>query len=126
MKRLWIGLVVLVLLVCLGLGATLFVQQVHEPISRQLLQASQAALTDDWGQAMVLFQDVKQRWADWNNAAAAFADHNQLEAADGLLTQIQIYAQSRDSTAFAAGCAQLSRLIRTIAESQLPNWQNLL
>lgn len=126
MKRLWIGLGVLVLLAGLGLGTTAVVQQAHEPIHRQLAQASQAALAGNWEQATALFEDARQHWADWDDAAAAFADHSQLETADGLFAQIQIYAQSRDATAFAAGCAQLSRLIRNLAESQLLKWKNLL
>ena len=126
MKQLWIGLGVLVLLVCLSLGITVLVQRAHEPISRQLAQASQAVLTGNWEQATALFEDSMQRWEGWSDAAGAFVDHSQLEAADGLFVQIQVYAQSRDAIAFAAGCAQLSRLIQSLAESQLPNWQNIL
>lgn len=126
MKRLWIGLGVLVFLVCLGFGTTILVQRAQEPISRQLVQASQAALSGSWEQATALFEDSMQRWERWSDAAAVFADQSQLEAADGLFAQIRVYAQRRDATAFAAGCAQLSRLIQALAESQLPNWQNLL
>ena len=105
MKRLWIGLGVLVFLVCLGFGTTILVQRAQEPISRQLVQASQAALSGSWEQATALFEDSMQRWERWSDAAAVFADQSQLEAADGLFAQIRVYAQRRDATAFAAGCA---------------------
>lgn len=126
MKRFWIGLWVLLFLLATGLGVTILMRKTHDSIQDQLAQASQVALDKNWEQATALFEDARARWEDWSDTASAFTDHSLLETADGLFAEIRVYAQTHDSTAFAAGCAQLSRLIHTIAESQSPSWQNLL
>ncbi len=126
MKRFWIGICVLVILLAAGLGVTVLMRRTNDPIQEQLILASQAALAENWAQATALFEDARARWEDWSDAAPAFIDHSLLETADGLFAEIRIYGQAHDSTAFAAGCAQLSQLIRTITESQSPSWQNFL
>lgn len=126
MKRFWIGICVLALLAAAGLWGIGWMQRSCKPICRQLEQASQASLTGHWEQAAACFGQARAQWERWRDLAAAFTDHSLLEAAEGLLAQLQIYAKTRDAAAFAAGCAQLSQLVYTIADSHLPTWQNLL
>ncbi len=126
MKRLWIGLCVLALLLAAGLGVTYFMEQAHRPISQHLAQASQTALAGDWAQALALSDQARAQWESCCDFTAAFVDHSVLETADSLFAEIQVYAAAEDPMSFAATCAHLSRLISAIAESHLPKWQNLL
>ena len=126
MKRFWIGLCVLTLLLTLGLGVAAFMEWAHRPISRQLEQASQAALQGDWEAGVRYAGEAQARWDAWGDFTAAFADHTVLEEAEGLFAQIRVYADAGDPVSFAAACAHLSRLTKAIAESHWPKWQNLL
>ena len=125
MKRFWIGICVLAILLAAGLGNTYLMMQAHDPISRQLAQAAEAATAGNWDQATALFLDAQSQWDSWIDLAAAFTDHNMLETADGLFAELRVYEKTDEPQVCAAGCAQLSRLIRAIAESHLPSWQNL-
>lgn len=126
MKRFWIGLCVLALLLATGLWSTNRMVQAHAPISDALAQASQAALTGNWKQATVFLDTARRQWENWVDFSAAFTDHSMLENAEGLFAELGVYEKSNNLLPFAAGCVQLSQLIRAIAESHLPNWQNLL
>lgn len=126
MNRFWIGLGVLAFLLALGLGITFFMERTHGPISQTLEQASQAALSDDWAQALRLSQQARQQWDACSDFTAAFIDHSMLELAESLFAEVQVYGETGDSHAFAATCAHLSRLTHAIAQSHLPKWQNIL
>ena len=126
MKRFWIGLGILFLLLGAGFGITHYVEQAHRPISDALAQASHAALAGNWAQAARHSTQAKQQWESCRDLAAAFADHSVLELAESLFAEVDIYAETGDIPSFAATCAHLSRLVNAIAESHLPKWQNLL
>lgn len=126
MKRFWIGICVLAVLLALGSGVTYFMETAHRPISHDLIQAAEAALAGDWDQALALSQNARQQWDICSDFTAAFADHSVLEEADALFAEIGVYAAAEDPVSFAAVCAQLSQLTKAIAESHWPKWQNLL
>ena len=126
MKRVWIGLCVLSLLLAAGLGITCFMERAHRPISTDLMQASQAVLQGNWEEGLACAQAAQEKWTAHSDFTAACADHAVLEEAEGLFAQIQVYAAARDSVSFSATCAHLSRRIQAIAESHLSKWQNLL
>lgn len=126
MKRFWIGLSVLAVLLATSIGVTVFIQRSHSPIYEDLALAAQAALAGDWNSAPEIAARARQRWDSCNRLTAAFIDHSILEEAEALFAEIDTYAAAQDPVSFAAACAHLSRLAKAIAESHLPIWQNLL
>lgn len=126
MRRFWIGIGVLTLLLALGLGSTVFMKRVHQPISTDLEQASKAVLQGNWEIATACAQQALAKWESCSGFTAALADHDVLEAAECLFAQIQVYAAVQDPVSFSAACAHLSRLTKAIGESHLPKWENLL
>ena len=126
MKRFWIGVCVLSLLLASGIATCCAIKGFHAPISRSLEAASQAALSDDWAAATSYSADAFTRWQRCRDLTAAFADHSVLEEIESLFAEIEVYRHTDDRLAFAATCAHLSRLAEAVAESHLPKWQNLL
>lgn len=126
MKRFWIGICVLALLLASGFAVTGFMERCHDPISRELEQAAQAALAGDWTAALAAAAAAREHWERCRDFTAAFCDHSVLEEMDGLFAQTEVYAAGRDALSFAATCAYLSRLADAVAQSHLPKWQNLL
>ncbi len=126
MKRFWIGITVLAVLLAVGLGITLFISDSHEPISLSLAQAAQKAEAADWAQAAALAKQAMAAWMQCRDFTAAFADHTVLEEIDAIFAEIDVYAAMEDRISFAAACAHLSELTKAVAESHLPKWQNLL
>lgn len=126
MKRLWLGICVLALLLASGFAVTCFMERCHDPISRELAQAARAALAEDWDGALTAESAARAQWGRCRDFTAAFCDHSVLEEMDGLFAQAEVYAAGRDPLSFAATCAYLSSLADAVARSHLPNWQNLL
>ena len=126
MKRFWIGISVLAVLLASGSTVSFFMEHCHRPISSELAQAAQAAQSDRLDAAAELAQSAHAQWLHCRDFTAAFADHTVLEEIDALFAEIDVYAATGDSIAFSAACAHLSELAKAVAESHHPKWQNLL
>ncbi len=126
MKRFWIGITVLAVLLAAGVAITAYISGSHAPISDQLAQAAQAAENETWTQATDLARQAQAQWLQCRDFTAAFADHTVLEEIDAIFAEIDVYAATGDKISFAAACAHLSELTKAMAESHLPKWQNIL
>lgn len=126
MKRLWIGVLILLLLLGTGIGITVFADHVHSGISKTLSQAADAALTGDWDTAMVLSAAAKNRWDTYRNITASIADHEPMEEIDSLFSQLEVYEKTRQALSFSACCEALSVFTKAIGESQSVSWWSLL
>lgn len=126
MKRFWIGVCLLVLLLGIGIFTQIGMHRIHDPISRSLDAAAQAALAGDFSQAQALARDAQEIWTrNWHRTAAA-ADHEPMDRMDTLFAALQVYARQRDTDCFAATCVQLARLARAMGDAHAFNWWNLL
>ena len=126
MKRLWIGILVLSLLLASGSLVAFAMGRCHTPISNSLSLAAQSATKGDLPQGVRHAEAALSQWLHCRDLTAAFADHDVIEEMDALFAEIRIYAEAQDATAFAAVCAHLSELAKAVAESHHPKWQNLL
>lgn len=126
MKRLWIGLAVLTVLLFSGWAVSHFMERCHEPIYEDLMQAARSAAQGDWHRAEALAASAREQWQQCRDFTAAFADHSVLEEVDSLFAEVDIYIATREHISFAATCAHLAQLAQAIAQSHCPMWQNLL
>jgi len=126
MKRFWIGLVILMIILLLSTVMTVVMPRVHLPISQQLSDASQAAQTENWAQAETLAMEALSRWEAFRGFTAAMADHAPMEQIDSGFAQINAFLQRRDPNEFSAACATLARLVQAMADSQTFTWWNFL
>lgn len=126
MKRLWIGIGLLVAIVILSFWTSARMETVHTGISDGLKQAAQAARDGQWDRADELGQSAQDRWQESWGLSATLADHTVLDEIDGLFAQSQVYRQDRDSTRYAAVCVRLAAAIDALQEGHSLTWQNLL
>lgn len=126
MKRLWIGVGFLAVILVVGIVLTVAFGRIHTPISDDLRQASQQALEQNWEKATALADSARAAWGKYQNFVAAVADHEPLEEMRSLLDQLKVYAQQHRTADFAAMCAQLASMAEAIWESQQVMWWNLL
>ena len=126
MKRGWIGLGLLVLLLVGGLLVTWRMDHCHRTIAADLDRAAGFALQENWEQAAACAQSAKNGWQAGWNLSAAFADHEPMENIDSLFAQLETYAALRDNAAFSALCAQLARQIEAMGDAHGLTWWNLL
>lgn len=126
MKRLWIGVIILILLLAGGIGTTVFAVRTQEHISQELAQASEAALRGEWEEACTLSLNAKKQWESLRHGTAAIADHEPMEEIDDLFSQMQIFLLTQQQIPFATCCASLSVLTNAIGEAHAINWWSLL
>ena len=126
MKRMWIGVGLLVLFCALGIFTAIGMKNIHDPIADALTRASAAAVQEDWKQAAVHFHAARSKWETNRRLTAAVADHAPMEEIDSLFSELAIYLQERESPHFSATCAHLAALTRAMGEAHTINWWNLL
>lgn len=126
MKRLWIGITILSLLLTIGIGTTVFATRTQSDISQKLNLASEAALEGKWQEARNLSQAAKEKWESYRNATAAIADHEPMEEIDDLFSQMDVYWITQQQIPFSICCASLSVLTEAIGEAHAINWWSLL
>lgn len=126
MKRFWLGVAILGVLLILGVILTVSMDAIHSQIAVTLQQAQDAAFAGDWDAATRMAQKAQDRWEHYWRFTAAFADHNPMDELDGLFAELMIFSQEREMPHFAAVCAHLSQLARSMANSHGVGWWNLL
>ena len=126
MKRLWIGITILSLLLAAGIGTTVFATSTQKEISQTLQLASEAALQGQWQEAAILSQNAKMEWERCRKATASIADHEPMEEIDDLFSQMEVYLAANQLLPFSVCCASLSVLTEAIGEAHAINWWSLL
>ena len=126
MKRSWFGLALLLALLAGALLVTWTMDRIHEPIARELELAGTCALAGQWHRAETLAEDAEARWEKGAHFRGCFADHTPMEEIDGLFARLLEYCREEDTGEFAAGCRELSRLVKAMTDAHKPNWWNLL
>ncbi len=126
MKRMWIGISLLLVVLLIGIGLTAAFSALHQPLAEKMEQASRAALAEDWEKAETLVEEASAQWERIRHFTAAVADHEPMEEMSSLLAELQVLLTLREKEAFATGCARLAKLAEAMAESQAVVWWNLL
>ncbi len=126
MKRGWLGVGLLVVLLALGIVGQITMDTLHTDTIALLEQAALSAQNEDWGQAIPLAQQAQDRWQRSYTVTAAVADHSPMDDVDKLYAELQVYAQAQDAAHFAATCTQLARMTQAVSEAHSFNLRNLL
>ena len=126
MKRIWIGIILLTILLMAGFWISGFMTQAHKPVAQDIRRAGNLALADQWDSAQILVQQSQAQWKKKWPVTAAIADHEPMDEIDALFAQLDTYAAARDGIGYSAVCAHLSSLLDAISHSHRLTWWNLM
>lgn len=126
MKRMYIGIGLLAVLLGAGILLTALFTALHDPISDTLEQAQAAAQAGDWAAAQALTDQARSAWGQSRFFTAAVADHEPMEEMEAMFSRLAALAQLRQSDEFTSDCAQLAHMAKAMADSQRLTWWNLL
>lgn len=126
MKRSWMGLALLVLLLGISAGVTVIMERIHAPIAADLEQAAVYAYGGDWDRAQEYSQQAEAAWEKWNHLRSSLADHAPVEDIDAGLAAMQVYRAAREAVSFCAACADLSRQIQAVGDAHGLVWWNIM
>ena len=123
MRRIWIGVGILLALLVAGLLIMQITDRQLGEVSETLKLASE---TENWADALELTRKAKEDWEQQWHLMAALADHTDMDTIDGLFAQLGVYQQQGSKLHHAATCARLSEAIRDLEENHRFSWWNLL
>lgn len=126
MKRFWLGVAFLFLLLTFGVWQMVGLSHIHKNLSQTLSNAALAARQQDWHAADTLSQNAQDQWEQYRHLTASFADHEPLEEAEQLFAELQICKELSLEENYAVVCSDLSQICKAIAESFQISWWNVL
>ena len=126
MKRIWIGIALLTLLLGAGAGISGFMGRVHLPVAQDLHRAGELAMEEQWGPAQAFANRGQTQWQKKWPVIAAIADHEPMDEIDALFAQLEVYAKEEDALLYSAACAHLASLLEALGQSHSFTWWNLM
>ena len=123
MRRIWIGVGILLGLLILGILVMQITDRGLGAVSETLKQATEAR---DWSEAVSLAQRAQKQWKQRWHLMASLADHTDIDAIDGLFAQLMVCQQYNAQANHATLCARLSEAVRDLEENHRLTWWNLL
>lgn len=109
MKRLWVGIILLVVLLAGTLAVTVAMDRIYAPITEALEAGDLEA--------------AEVRYQRWRDLTAAFADHGPMEEMDALFARAEICEDEQERKAL---CAELAKRAQAMSNAHSPTWWNLL
>ena len=125
MKKLWAGILILAVLLCVGIAAAMVMGHVHEDMAHRLESAAQLCRTD-WQKANSLAVSAREDWDAHRYWIAALVDHEPLEEISSLFSQLELCRSEPNPEEFAVVCLRIASICTTLSESHSPYWWNLL
>lgn len=126
MKRFWIGLSILILLLAGGIGAMVSMDKAMSQVTDHLRRAQQAAAAGDLEQAERWAQDAQQSWGKSRPLAACLAEHGPLELVDQGFSELEAWAGAGDCAQYEALCHILEHQVQALVEEETPRYYNIL
>lgn len=126
MKRLWIGVILLGVMLAGSIGMLLFSHSFYGEFSETLESAADAALSGHWADAEKYSRQAQTQWDRCHRFFASFTDHEPVEEIKLLLSRLELYQNARLAVDFADICRTVSHLCEAIDESHSLNWWAVL
>lgn len=126
MKRLWIGVVILLVILGLGIFSAVATEKFQKQVAQELVLAAKAAEAGEWDTAQSRYLQAKTVWEASRPCNAAITDHAPMEEIDRYFSQGSIYLSERNRQDFRSCCLALSVLVEAVADAQGLTWWSLL
>lgn len=126
MKRLWIGVILLGVMLAGSIIMLLFSHSFYKEFSETLESAADAALSGHWADAEKCSRQAQAQWDRYHRFFASFTDHEPVEEIKLLLSRLELYQNAHLAVDFADICRTLAHLCEAIDESHSLNWWAVL
>ena len=123
MKRVWIGVGLLAVLLTVGFLAGFAIKGLC-PGAERLELAGELALAERWEEAEALLDEVEDDWEDRRWLLTALADHEVIEDMDAALAQLEAMLQTRDAPAFHILSSALAKKLEAVGKANALTGEN--
>lgn len=126
MRRLWIGIGLLAVILVAGTWTTHRMTRAHMPCAADLENAAACAMAENWSGAEVLSQRARESWENNWHISASITNHQRMDEIDALFEELEVYRIREETAAYSAGCMYLAERMRDLSNSFRLSWWNLL
>ena len=117
---------VILLLILVGFGNSIYVTARCEGWERQLTAAENAAVEEDWDTAQIQLDALYRSWDKAEDYLHIVLHHEEVEDALVLMQQCRLFAALQDGDALLAAGEQLRCQYRHLAETEELHLKNIL
>ena len=125
-RRFYLGLAILLILLSLGIGTTLSMKAIHEPVETALADAARLAAENQQEQALAIAEKAYERWQKYHAVTASFADHSPMDDTDTLFQEMLVYGNMEEIPHFIACCRELVVMAEAMYDAHVFSLKNLL
>lgn len=126
MKRLWMAVLLMAVLVGLCLGNAWYSLTLTRQLAQQLTQAQSLVEQDQWEPARIMTQEVYDRWNNHHFYLHVFLRHSDTDQILRTFRQVLQYLQLEELDQYAAANADLTAQLELLAEMEQPSLVNIL
>ncbi|MGM9603245.1 MAG: DUF4363 family protein [Faecousia sp.] len=126
MKRFWLGIAILAVLLGLSFAVQGVMGKIHNPMAEDLERSADFALAGDWEQATHYYAKARHTWEHYHGMTASVADHSPMDELDMLFAELSALCAEKETVHFAATCRSASRMAEAMADAHTFAWWNLL
>lgn len=126
MKRLWLGIAILAVLLGMSFGVQVVMGKIHTPMAEDLERSADYALAGDWEQANRYYSQAREAWRRYHCVSASVADHSPMDELDMLFAQLGVFCREQEGVHFAATCRAASQMAQAMAEAHAFTLWNFL
>ena len=116
MKRLWIGIALLALILLAGILIPEFLEHNHTPIIHDLERASKLAMEERWDSSQDFSRRAEKKWKKIRPVTATLTDHEPMDEIDALFAQLSIYSAAKDAAAYSSTCVYLASRLQVLGD----------
>lgn len=125
MKRLWIGIGLMAVMLLSGIMVPEILDECHESVVEDLDRAADMAMAGQWDSALRLLDRAEDNWEEKRPVTASFTEHEPMDDIDGMFEQLEIYAAAKDPVSFGSTCVYLSSRLDALGNGHDFNLWNL-
>ena len=126
MKRGFIGIFLLLLLLFGGLSQIKAAREDLKPIEQTVSLAGQAALAGDWEKTAALTKKARAAWETHILKFSCLAQQQSVREITSLYDEVEVFLAAREAVHCSATCAVLKNQLQALLEDQALELQNLL
>lgn len=126
MKRIWIAITALVIIVGLCIGEIIWISNITNNIKTQIDSVSQLVSDGNIEDAVSLSEEILDEWDNKHNKLAVFIDHNSLEGIDQSMDVIDTCLVTNNIPQFYIEVAKIDALLEDLTDTEMPSLYNIL
>ena len=126
MKRIWIAITALVIIVGLCIGEIIWISNVTDNIKTQMDSVNELVSDGNIEEAISLSEEILDEWDNIHNKLAVFIDHNSLEGIDQSMDVIDTCLVTNNIPQFYIEVAKIDALLEDLTDTEMPSLYNIL